>query len=124
MICWTFSKVTISPRDGSSSTPPRTGVFLDVPDPKAFLAKSERTCPAVRPSRLANSLAACKTSSSISNVVLTHLMISHQMMAVKLCHPTVPRPSKPRHFVPLAHFSESFVKSQFTTHKPLNDLLP
>jgi hypothetical protein len=39
--------------------------------------------PAVPPSRCANSLAACSTSSSISNVVLTHLMLSHHRIKVK-----------------------------------------
>ncbi len=46
-------------------------------------AKSERTFPAVRPSRWASSLAALSTSSSISRVVLMHLMLLHHCITVK-----------------------------------------
>jgi hypothetical protein len=41
------------------------------------------TWPAVPPWRCASSLAACKTSSSMSKVVLMHLMLSHHCIRVK-----------------------------------------
>src|SRR5436190_22807731 len=83
--CWTCSSVITSPREGSSGTPPRErGGFwiLAAACASPRRASLDITCPAVHRSRRANSLAACKTSSSISNVVLTHLMLMHQSISV------------------------------------------
>src|ERR1035438_6792173 len=84
----TCSSVTISPREGSTGTPPRRpgrrfvgGAF------KPRRARSEITWPAVTPLRCGSSLAACNTSSSMSNVVLMHLMLSHHCIMVKGCSP-------------------------------------
>ena len=79
MSCLTFSKVTTSPRVGMSGTPPRV-VSLPLPVDSDFsprLAKSDKTRPAVCLSRAAISLAAWRTSASISSVVLTHQMFTH-----------------------------------------------
>jgi hypothetical protein len=73
--CYIRSSVTTSPRDGSTGAPPRV--------PERFFhlvtgnANPRRACieiiwPAVLPSRCASCLAACNTSSSMSNVVLMY----------------------------------------------------
>ena len=83
---WTCSSVITSPRDGSNGTPPRVqDDFLGFPGGAASprRAKAEITCPAVPPSRCASSLAAWSTSSSMSKVVLMHLMLSHHRINVK-----------------------------------------
>jgi len=71
MIFRTCSSVTTSPRDGSTGTPlrMRNRGFLGAEPASPRRAKLEMTRPAVDPERWASSLAACKTSSSISNVV-------------------------------------------------------
>jgi len=82
----TCSSVTISPREGKTGTPPRIADLFFRPRGGAARprrAKSERTFPAVRPSRWASSLAALSTSSSISRVVLMHLMLLHHCITVK-----------------------------------------
>jgi len=63
------------PRKASLAVPPFEVPFASV---RPRRASSERIRPAVLCSRRANSLAACRTSSSISRVVLIHLMIKHQ----------------------------------------------
>src|SRR5258708_6775982 len=74
-----------TPRDGSPGTPPRPlERFLRPVTGNASprRASVEITWPAVPPSRCASSLAACSTSSSMSNVVLMHLMILHHSIKV------------------------------------------
>jgi hypothetical protein len=66
------------PRKASLAVPPFEVPFASV---RPRRASSERIRPAVLCSRRANSLAACRTSSSISRVVLIHLMIKHQNKA-------------------------------------------
>jgi len=80
------SSVTTSPREASNGTPPRVAEdFFGFPAGAARprRAKEEMTRPAVEPSRCASSLAACKTSSSISKVVRMHLMLMHHVITVK-----------------------------------------
>src|SRR5665213_307637 len=81
------SSVTTSPREANSGTPPRVAedFFGFVGGPaRPRRAKVEITCPAVPPSRCASSLAACSTSSSMSKVVLIHLMLLHHRIKVKI----------------------------------------
>jgi hypothetical protein len=75
-----------SPREGSNGTPQRILDRFFRPfngNARPRLANSEITRPAVLLFRCANSLAACNTSSSISNVVLMHLMLMHHPINVK-----------------------------------------
>src|SRR5665213_459883 len=104
--------VNTSPREGSNGTPLR--VLKDffsvaVEHDKPRRAKAEITCPAVPPSRCANSLAACKTSSSMSKVVLKHLMLLHQNIKVKPLHLALSDPY-PLHFVVFCRFCLYFTQ--------------
>jgi len=75
------------PRKASLAVPPFEVPFASV---RPRRASSERIRPAVLCSRRANSLAACRTSSSISRVVLIHLMIKHQNKGAKTFHHGAP----------------------------------
>src|SRR5207248_2162713 len=78
---------------GNTGTPPLEfeeffGLIGGLARPRR--AKAEITCPAVPPSRCANSLAACSTSSSMSRVVLIHLMLLHHCINVNPCPTAAP----------------------------------
>lgn len=64
-------------RKPKNSADPDKGVWPRVDRPRR--ASSDNTWPAVLPSRRASSLAANSTSSAMSNVVLTHQMLLHQL---------------------------------------------
>src|SRR5262245_44559691 len=70
----------VQPRKASLVVPPFEVSFAPA---RPRRASSERIRPAVLRSRRASSLAACKTSSSTSSVVLMHLMIKHQKLRRK-----------------------------------------
>src|SRR5712691_554487 len=86
---------------GSNRKPLRYSGFSSRGGPiKAWRARSEMTCPAVVFRTAANSLAASKTSSSISRVVRMHQMLAHQMRNFKSHRQIVMLPG--RHLHPLA----------------------
>src|SRR5436190_9523887 len=91
-ISCTCSREMTSPRLGRIGTPFLVRCLALCSPLNACRASFDKTRPAVDPSRPANSLAACRTSSSISNVVRTHLMLSHHLLAVK--YPVVLDPSE------------------------------
>src|SRR6476646_3998653 len=78
------SLVTTRPRRAKGLKPRKASPVGDFFEEEALAsvnprrASSDSIRPAVFRSRRASSFAACKTSSSISKVVLTHLMIVHQ----------------------------------------------
>src|SRR5260370_2773798 len=94
-----ISLVTIVPRCVKGRNPRKTSLAVGFADKVSFTiprrASSDSTRPAVLRSRRASSLAACKTSSSISSVVLMHLMIDHQNSPSTTKSPPLPQRHHP-----------------------------